>query len=640
MDENAVSRGAAEANAKFRTFFEQGSNFAGVMALDGTLLEANRLSLDACGYTRDEVIGKKFWDCGWWNRSPPLQAMIQEATRVAVSGEIFRRETPYFLADGSVRYVDFILSPIKDDAGQVIFIAPTGVDITDRLHNEQVNARLAAIVNSSDDAIISKDLNGVITTWNAAAQRLFGYTAEETIGRSVTMLIPPERLNEEPGILDRIRRGEPIEHYETVRRRKDGTLIEISLTVSPLIDKSGHIIGASKIARDITDRKQIERALVEADRQKNEFIATLAHELRNPLAPIRNSLNILKLSHGDGASVLQLQEMMERQVNHMVHLVDDLLEISRITTGKIELRVEQVDLAAVIRSAVETSKPLIDARQHRLAVSLPAEKLIVEGDAVRLSQIVANLLNNAAKYTEPDGNIWLTVSRDGAEAVISVRDNGIGIASEHLPHVLEMFAQADRAKRNSQDGLGIGLALVKRLIEMHGGKVEARSEGEGRGSEFVLRLPLSAKAKQSAAPATPAPADAPAGAKRKILVVDDNRDAAVTLAMLLKLLGNEVATAHDGETGLQTFDEFRPSLILLDLGMPDMTGFDVARELHTRPHFAGVTLVALTGWGQADDRRRTQEAGFDYHMVKPVTLDSLRTILDAHPAPTATATSR
>jgi PAS domain S-box-containing protein len=633
LDHNSVLRGAAEASAKFRTFFEQGSHFAGVMTLDGTLIEANRLSLEACGYTRDEVIGKKFWDCGWWNRSPELQAMVQEATQVAASGAIFRRESQYFVADGSIRYVDLILSPIKDDSGQVIFIAPTGVDITERLQSEQATARLAAIVESSDDAIISKDLNGIITSWNAAAARLFGYTAEEAIGSSVTMLMPTERLNEEPGILERIRRGQPIEHYETVRRRKDGTLLDISLSVSPLMDKYGKVVGASKIARDISDRKRIERALVEADRQKNEFIATLAHELRNPLAPIRNSLNILKLSQGDATAVSQLHEMMERQVNHMVHLVDDLLEISRITTGKIDLRMEQVDLATVIRSAVETSRPLIDSRQHRLNISLPPEKLIVDGDAVRLSQIVANLLNNAAKYTEPEGHIWLSVSRDGAEALISVRDNGLGISAEQLPHVLEMFNQADRAKRHSQDGLGIGLALVKRLVEMHGGCVETYSDGEGKGSEFTLRLPLSAQMKSASAAATSGATESQSAGRRRILVVDDNRDAAVTLSMLLKLLGNEVATAHDGHTGLQAFDEFLPSLVLLDLGMPDMTGFDVARELHTRPHFAGVTLVALTGWGQADDRRRTAEAGFDYHLVKPVTLDALNGILAQVPIP-------
>ena len=621
-DRVECARQQAEADSIFRTFFEQGSYFAGLMSLDGTLLEANRISLDACGYSRDDVIGKKFWDCGWWNRSPELVAMIQEATRQAASGTFFRRESNYFLADGSLRVVDLILSPVKDEAGNVLFIAPSGTDITDRKAVESTNARLAAIVESSDDAIISKNLNSIIMTWNGGATRLFGYTAEEAIGRSITILMPPERMNEEPNILERIRRGERIDHYETVRRRKDGTLLDISLTVSPLVDAQGKIVGASKIARDITDRKRAERALIEADHQKNEFLATLAHELRNPLAPIRNSLHILRLSRGDGPGAERVQEIMERQVEHMVRLVDDLLEISRITTGKIELRIEPVEIASVIRSAVETSRPAIDDHGHQLATTLPPEPLTVEADAVRLSQVIANLLNNAAKYTEQPGQIWLTVSRDCGEVVISVRDNGIGISADLLPKVFDMFTQAERSKRHSQDGLGIGLALAKRLIEMHGGRIEAKSAGEGQGSEFTLRLPLAVKQLQ---PTSDRPAAAPerAASGQKILVVDDNVDAALSLATLLKILGNNVRTVHDGQAALESFSSFQPVVVLLDLGMPEMNGFDVARRMRELPHFDKATLVALTGWGQEDDRRRTQEAGFEHHLVKPVNLDPL-----------------
>ena len=628
----AAARGLSLAgeNAKFRTFFEQGSNFAGVMTLDGTVIEANRLSLEACGFAREQVIGKKFWDCPWWNRSPKLMEMIREATQQAAGGTVFRRESTYFVSDGTQRLVDLIVSPVKDEAGQVLFIAPTGTDITDRKLGEQANKRLAAIVESSDDAIISKDLNSIIMSWNAAATRLFGYSPQEAIGQSITILMPPERVNEEPEILERIRRGERIEHYETVRRRKDGSLVEIAITVSPLTNERGTVVGASKIARDITDRKQAERALLEADRQKNEFLATLAHELRNPLAPIRNSLNILRLSRDDAAAVDHLQEIMERQVNHMVRLVDDLLEIARITTGKIELRLEPVEIASVIRSAVETSKPLIDAGRHRLTTLVPPQTLSVEADPVRLSQVVANLLNNAAKYTEPGGRIWLTVSRDGGEVVISVRDTGIGIAADLLPHVLEMFTQADRTKRNSQDGLGIGLALVKRLVEMHGGSVEARSEGEGRGSEFILRLPLAGNQQQpidQQAIDQQATIEQPLAARRRILVVDDNQDAAASLAMLLNVLGSDVETAHDGPSALRAFEQFHPHVVLLDLGMPGMSGYEVARCLREKPQFQHVTLVALTGWGQEDDRRRTHAAGFDHHLVKPVNLDALQVLL-------------
>lgn len=492
--------------------------------------------------------------------------------------------------------------------------------------DENVRARLAAIVDSSDDAIISKDLNSIIITWNAGATRLFGYAAEEAIGQSVTMLMPQERKNEEPGILDRIRRGERIEHYETIRRRKDGSLVEISLTVSPLRDGRGTIIGASKIARDITERKRAERAWLEADRQKNEFLATLAHELRNPLAPIRNSLNILRLMGNTDPAAEQLQQVMERQVNHMVRLVDDLLEIARITTGKIELRLEPVEIATVIRSAIETSRPLIDAERHQLATKLPAEPLTVQGDPVRLSQIVSNLLNNSAKYTEPDGQIWLTVTRSDREVCISVRDNGIGISPEQLPHVLEMFSQSARARTHSQEGLGIGLALAKRLVEMHGGSLEAKSAGENQGSEFIVRLPLSEK-QLSLPEVSMADSEKPTAARQKILVVDDNHDAASSLAMLLRVLGNDVQTANDGPTALQIIESFAPSVVLLDLGMPVMSGYEVAQRLRELPQARNITLVALTGWGQEEDRQRTQEAGFDQHLVKPVNLDALQVLL-------------
>ena len=493
-------------------------------------------------------------------------------------------------------------------------------------HSELIDlrSRLAAIVESSDDAIISKDLSSIIKSWNSGATRLFGYSAEEAIGKSITMLMPPERVNEEPGILDRIRHGDRIEHYETVRRRKDGTLVEISLSVSPIFDEQGHVVGAAKIARDITDRKQSERALVQIDRRKNEFLATLAHELRNPLAPIRNSLNLLRLTRSESAADDSVLAIMERQVDHMVRLVDDLLEISRIATGKIELRIEAVEIAAVIRSAVETSRPVIDANRHQLAIQLPTEPLTIQGDAMRLSQAVANLLNNSAKYTEPRGQIWLTVAHDKDWVVISVRDNGIGISADLLPHVMEMFMQADRKKRNYKDGLGIGLALVKQLVEMHGGSVEPKSAGDNKGSEFTIRLPLSRQQSSLTHGGLPL---APQPARQRILVVDDNRDAATTLAMLLKFLGNEVQTVHDGPSALRSVEEFCPNIVLLDLGMPEMDGYEVANRLRELPGRQNMVLVALTGWGQTDDRQKTHDAGFDKHLVKPVNLDTLQLLL-------------
>ncbi len=556
-----------------------------------------------------------------------LPGAVAKVELAVQSGETTEHEWRIVRPDGSVRWVAGRFQCFKDARGTPLRISGVNIDVTERKGAEKVNQRLAAIVENSDDAIISKDLNGVILSWNAGATRLFGYTAEEAIGRSVTMLMPPECVNEEPGILERIRRGERIDHYETVRRHKDGTLVDISLTVSPLMDERGTVVGASKITRDITYRKRAERALLEADRQKNEFLATLAHELRNPLAPIRNSLNILRLIRGDAPEAERVRETMERQVNHLVRLVDDLLDIARISNGKMELRREPIEIASVIRSAVETSRPLIDVQRHQLSITVPNEPLTVEADPLRLSQVVANLLNNAAKYTEPGGQIWLTVSREAGEVVISVRDTGIGICAEMLPLVLEMFTRTERGKIHSQDGLGIGLALVKRLVELHGGRVEAKSEGEGRGSEFTIRLPISANQLPADYTGIPVASDRPIDARQRILVVDDNQDAALSLAMLLRILGNEVETAHDGRSALQAFVEFRPSVVLLDLGMPDMSGYEVARRLRELPRFQQVSLVALTGWGQEDDRRKTHEAGFDDHLVKPVNVDALQVLL-------------
>lgn len=401
-------------------------------------------------------------------------------------GVEFELEFRVLLADGGVRWLYNRAGLQFDAGGRSTYVAGACTDITRQKLAEEASARLAAIVEWSDDAIVSKDLNGIITSWNGGAERIFGYRAEEVIGRSVTLLIPEDHLDEEPRILERIRRGEAVDHYETIRRRKDGRLIDISLTVSPILDAQGRVIGASKIARDVTHRKRLEAELREADRRKDDFLATLAHELRNPLAPLRMGLDLLRATGGGGDEV---QGMMERQIGHMVRLVDELMEVSRITCGKIELRKERLDLAAVIQGAIETSRPLIDAAGHTLEVQFHDGPLNVHGDALRLSQILTNLLNNAAKYTPKGGRIWLTAQREGVEAVIRICDNGLGIPPEMLPKVFQMFTQIDRDLQRSQGGLGIGLSLVKSLVQMHGGGIEATSEGAGKGSQFTLRLP-------------------------------------------------------------------------------------------------------------------------------------------------------
>jgi PAS domain S-box-containing protein len=534
--------------------------------------------------------------------------------------------------DGSQRIVLAYANPFLDEQGQPVGAVNVLVDITDRRRAELARAQLAAIVESADDAIISKDLNGIIQSWNASAQRLFGYTAEQAVGRHISFLIPPDRLEEEDRILSRLRAGERVYHFDTVRVRSDGQLIHVSLTISPIRDQTGRIIGASKTARDITDRKQAEERiyglmtqLKEADRRKDEFLATLAHELRNPLAPLLNMLEIVKRSD-DGSKLLgQVRSTLERQLGQMVRLVDDLLDMNRITRGKLELRKERVELASVIRQSVEACRPLAQRARHEVIVSMPPEPIYLNADSARLAQVFGNLLNNACKYTEPGGNVWLTVERRGGEVVVSVKDTGLGIPPDKLGCIFEMFSQLDRSLERAQGGLGIGLALVKRLVEMHGGSIEAYSEGQGRGSEFRVHLPILIEEPQPYLPS--AAIEQMQATAHRILIVDDNRDAATSLAMLLQITGNETCTAHDGQEGLEAAARFRPDVVLLDIGLPKLSGHDVCRRIREEPWGKNMVLVALTGWGLEEDRRQSKEAGFDLHMVKPVDFDALMSLL-------------
>jgi signal transduction histidine kinase len=377
----------------------------------------------------------------------------------------------------------------------------------------------------------------------------------------------------------------------------------------------------------LEERERTTEALKQADRRKDEFLASLAHELRNPLAPIRNSLQILRMSASSDPTVERVCEMMERQVNRMVRLVDDLMEVSRITRGLIELRKEETDLATIIREAVETSKPLIEAGQHQLAISLPPDVIPIYGDALRLGQVFSNLLNNAAKYTDTGGQIWLTARREGSDAVVSVRDNGIGLSADALSIVFDMFMQADRSTNRSHGGLGIGLTLVKSLVELHGGTVSAHSEGLEQGSEFTVRLPIPVGRHFAPVQPTVARRGSRASVPRRVLVVDDNQDAAYTMAMLLRTLGSEVEIAIDGLTALTSLESYRPDVVLLDIGMPEMDGFEVARRIRQCAEFDNIVLIALTGWGQTEDRNRTRAAGFNHHLVKPADITVLQSLL-------------
>jgi len=774
-------------------------------------------------------------------------------------------------------------------------------DATERKREEEeVRARLAAVVESSDDAIVSKTLEGIITSWNRAAEGMFGYSAAEAVGQHITLIIPVERRAEEDDVLARVRRGEKVDHFETERVAKDGRRVTISLTVSPLKDGAGHIIGASKVARDITERrkmeadialrarelqlanerlreseerlhlsqqvahigtfdwnietgvnlwtpaleaihgltpggfsntqtawqkllhpddreaalrcvelalrtgqpgegewrvvwpngmvhwiaarfqafkdeagkpvrltgvnvditqrkqaeeklreselrfrrfmqqlpglawikdragryvyandavekafgigltellgrtdrelfppetaaqfgehdqlaldseagiqtiealqhpdgtvhhslvskfpiavregedalvggvaiditerKQYEDALADADLRKNEFLAMLAHELRNPLAPIRNALEIMRRAAGveSSHSITSAVAMMERQVGHIVRLVDDLLDVGRISRGKIELRRERVELSSVVYHAVEAARPLCESLGHELTVTLPPEPIYLSADPTRLTQVVGNLLNNACKFTGKGGHIWLTVEGAGGgnapgETYIRVRDDGIGIAADQLPRIFDMFAQVETSRTRSTAGLGIGLTLVRNLVELHGGTVEAHSGGVGQGSEFVVRLPILMETPRI--PTRPITTSSPATPTRHILVVDDNRDAAESLALLLQLMGHETRAVYDGLEAVEAAKKFQPDVVLLDIGLPKLDGYEAARRIRAQQRDKRLTLVALTGWGMGEDLRRSDEAGFDAHMVKPVEPDALLRLL-------------
>jgi len=502
---------------------------------------------------------------------------------------------------------------------------------TANLRADEARALLAAIVAASDDAIVSKTLEGVILSWNGGAERLFGYTAAEAVGRSIDLIIPPELRDEERSFLQRLRRGERIDHFETVRVTKDGRHIDVSLTISPVRDETGRVFGASKVARDISERKRVESALREADRRKDEFLATLSHELRNPLAPIRNSLEIMKEAEGDAEVLGRARDTIERQLEQLVRLVDDLLDLSRITRDKLGLRRARFELAPVVEQTVASFRPVIERREQVLDLALPAAPIHLDADPVRVVQVLDNLLSNASKYTEGGGRIRLSVERQGGNAVISVADDGIGIPPEKLDTIFEMFSQVDGTPERSRGGLGIGLTLVKRLVELHGGAVTAHSRGPGRGSEFVVRLPIAAERAEAGAPKPAAETPAAATASRRVLVVDDNRDSADSLAAWLELHGHRARIAYDGAGAVEVAESFRPEVVLLDIGLPGMNGLDVCRRIRERPWGREAVIVALTGWGQEQDRLRSREAGFDTHMVKPPDHRALLDLLASSP---------
>lgn len=780
-----------EARLRHQLLVEGAIGFAMIqLDLNGRVALWNVGAERILGYKEEEILGHHF-ACFY---TPEDRAAGQPEAELwhARNDSDDRGEDDNLLVrrDGGRFWASGATTALYDDRDRLSGYAKIVRDISERKRAEAASNKLAAIVESSDDAIISKDLDGVIQTWNAAAERLFGYTADEAVGQSNTLIVPSERITEGEALFKRVRHGESIEHFQTVRLCRGGTAVDVSLTLSPLKDEAGRVTGIAGVVRDISEHRRAERlrvqqthlleliaadtpldeclealcrsvsqigsgvrasvaqievarqrfqrpiapemqaswneglagmpledrristcgeaiysghavtsedianderwsdswrqlcqangvlaaysapvqgenghmvasfmlcfdqprkpsvweqelatfgtritsialartraseALRQAAQRKDEFLATLAHELRNPLAPLRNGLAVMRRE--DPRATAKARQIMERQLDQLSYLVNELLDLSRITRGKIELHQTKIDLSSLIREAVETMQPGVDAARQTLCTNLPAEPLTVQADAERLTQVVTNLLNNASKYTPGGGEIDITLERRDSLAVLYVHDTGKGIAGDRLEAIFDMFTQDSQLEGKSNQGLGIGLTLVKQIIELHGGSVEAQSDGPEKGSTFIVCLPLTVEendhdsAEQSHASVT---------GRSNLLVVDDNVDVADSLSILLESMGHDVTVAYDGYQALDKIVESPCDAVFLDIGLPGIDGFETARRLRATPAGAAVTLIALTGWGGEVDRNRSLEAGFDHHLVKPVDPDTLEEIL-------------
>jgi PAS domain S-box-containing protein len=536
--------------------------------------------------------------------------------RRALAGEPFQVEHTsggrHFVTHGA---------PLRDMDGTVTAALAVSYDITDRKRVEaelrDSEERFRMVADNMSQLAWTCDRLGNVTWYNKRWLDYTGLTFETMKGWDWSIVQHPDHLERVVASVKlSAETGEPWEDIFPLRG-SDGVYRWFLSRALPIRDSEGRIIRWFGTNTDISEQRQLEQALKEADRHKDEFLATLAHELRNPLAPIRNGLQIMRLAPHDAEALVQARGMMERQLGHMVRLIDDLLDLNRVSRGKVELRQERVSLLKVIQQAVETSRPLIEAGRHDLTLDVRPDPIYVKADPLRLAQVFANLLNNAAKYTEQGGRVTLTLTQHGGQAVVSVRDNGVGIPAHMLAKIFDVFTQVERSLDKTQGGLGIGLSLVKKLVEMHGGSVEAKSEGYGMGSEFSVRLPvvpaLAGEPQDEFVDTKTVPSP-----RRRILVVDDNRDSANSLSMLLRIMGNDAQTAHDGLEALDVGAAFEPDVILLDIGMPKLDGYETARRIRQQAWGKNVVLVAQTGWGQAGDKQRSQEVGFNFHMVKPV----------------------
>jgi PAS domain S-box-containing protein len=622
----------------------------------------NRGAERTYGYTEEEALGRSPHDLLKTVPPIPLEDIYESLRRDGFwEGELLHTRK-----DGGQIVVESRWATVLDSRGGVTSVLEITRDVTERRRAEARLRQAAAIVENSDDAIISKDLDGVILSWNPGAERLYGYTVEEAVGQPVTMLIPEDRPDEEPGILERIRRGERIDHYETVRRRKDGTIIDVSLTVSPIRDANGRIIGASKIARDITETKRaaaererllelereareeaestaqenerLYRETQEANRLKDEFLATVSHELRTPLTAILGWAHMLRTGQYTGDSAASAFETIERNARAQAQLIDDLLDVSRIITGKLRIDVRPIDPNSFIDAAVEAVRPAAEAKGIRLQKVLDTGVVSVSGDPVRLQQVVWNLLSNAIKFTPKGGRVQVRMERVNSHIEVAVRDTGVGIPSEFLPHVFDRFRQADMRITRQHGGLGLGLSIVRHLVELHGGTVRAESAGEGHGSTFTVLLPIAPvysaglheervhPAARETLPAFGCP-DRLDGLR--VLVVDDEQDTREMLKAGLGQCGAEVSAAGSAAEALEEIRRAPPDMLISDIGMPDEDGYALLRKVRALPADEGgrVPAIALTAYARTEDRLQALRAGYQMHVTKPVELTELAAVV-------------
>jgi PAS domain S-box-containing protein len=635
--------------------------------LQGIVTSWNQSAEKIFGYSADEMIGQpiaKLIPLNHPDEEPQILQRIRRGERIDhYDAERLRK-------DGQIVHVSLTISPIRDPMGRIIGASKIARDITERRQwqaAEMAQSFLGALVESADDAIISKNLDGIVTSWNPGAERLFQYTAKEMIGKPISILVPSDNPDEEPQILQRIRRGEQIAHYETKRVRKDGSVIDVALTVSPIKDRLGRILGASKIARDITESKRAEarereilrqaqqaRTEAEQSRQqaeqastaKDEFLATISHELRTPMTSILGWSRMLAQGQVSPERQQRAFETIDRNARSQAQLIEDLLDISRITSGKLRVDFKAVEMAAVVTAAVEAVRPAAEAKRIRLDSLFSSGAGPIVGDAERLQQVVWNLLSNAIKFTPPDGRVQVELQRVESQVELRVVDTGVGINPTFLPHVFDRFSQSDSSITRSRRGLGMGLAIVKSLVELHGGVVSVSSPGEGQGAVFTVKLPISAVRHDSI---VRRPVDKPALQAElkqrddlvglKVLIVDDDPDTCEILRAILNQCGSIVEIAQSARAALDTLDRWRPDILVSDIGMPDGDGYELIRNVREE-RGSRIPAVALTAMARIDDRLKALTAGYQMHVAKPVEpveliniVSSLVGLVDRRPEP-------